>query len=99
MLLDERLKALRGKESADTPDELKSILSTELKALISSGLAHRAVEVGGKAPDFVLPDVDGNTVSSAELLRKGPLVITFYRGFWCPFCNADLQAVETAAER
>lgn len=99
MLLDERLKALRGKESAETPDELKSIISTELKALISSGQAGRAVKAGMRAPDFVLPDVDGNAVASADLLAKGPLVITFYRGFWCPFCNADLQAVEAAAER
>jgi peroxiredoxin len=99
MLLDERLKALRSKESADTPDNLKAILSTELKALISSGLAKRAVKAGDKAPEFVLPDADGNTVASADLLRQGALVVTFYRGFWCPFCNADLQAVEAAAER
>jgi len=99
MLLDERLKALRSKESADTPDALKSVLSTELKALISSGQAGRAVKVGAKAPSFVLPDVNGNTVSSAELLQKGALVVTFYRGLWCPFCNADLQALEAAAER
>ena len=99
MLLDERLKALRSQESADTPDELKTILSTELKALISSGLAKRAVKAGDKAPSFVLPDADGNTVASAALLQKGALVVTFYRGFWCPFCNADLQAVEAAAEK
>jgi peroxiredoxin len=99
MLLDERLKALRTKESAETPDELKQVLSTELKGLIASGLAKRAVKIGDPAPEFVLPDVDGNAVSSAALIEKGPLVVTFYRGFWCPFCNADLQAVEAAAER
>jgi peroxiredoxin len=99
MLLDERLKALRSKESAETPDALKSVIATELKALISSGQAGRAVKLGDRAPDFVLPDVDGNTVASASLLEQGPLVVTFYRGFWCPFCNADLQAVEAAAER
>ena len=82
MLLDERLKALRGKESAETPDDLKNILSTELKALISSGQAKRAIKAGDKAPEFVLPDVDGNTVSSTALLEKGPLVVTFYRGGW-----------------
>ena len=99
MLLDERLRALRTKESAETPDELKSVIALELKALISSGQAGRAVKVGAQAPAFVLPDVNGNTVSSAALLEKGPLVVTFYRGLWCPFCNADLLAVEAAAER
>jgi peroxiredoxin len=99
MLHDERLKALRSKEAAETPDELKQVISLELKALISSGQAGRAVKVGAKAPSFVLPDVNGNTVSSADLLAKGPLVVTFYRGLWCPFCNADLQALESAATR
>jgi peroxiredoxin len=99
MLHDERLKALRSKEAAETPDELKQVISLELKALISSGQAGRAVKVGAKAPGFVLPDVNGNTVSSADLLAKGPLVVTFYRGLWCPFCNADLQALESAATR
>jgi peroxiredoxin len=98
MLLDERLKALRGKESADTPAALKSALSDDLKALISSGQAGRALKVGKRAPDFVLPDTDGNSVSSAALLQQGPLVVTFYRGLWCPFCNADLQALEATAE-
>ena len=37
-------------------------------------------------------------VGSADLLAQGPLVVTFYRGVWCPFCNADLQAVEAAAD-
>jgi peroxiredoxin len=99
MLLDERLRALRTKESADTPGEMKDVLSNELKALISSGQAGRALKVGKRAPDFVLPDTAGNAVSSVELLKNGPLVVTFYRGAWCPFCNADLQAMEAAAER
>ena len=99
MLLDERLRALRTKESAQTPAELKSVLSVELKALISSGQAGRALKVGTRAPDFVLPDTAGNAISSVELLKKGPLVVTFYRGLWCPFCNADLQALEAAADR
>jgi peroxiredoxin len=98
-MLNEKLRTLRTKESADTPDDLKAALSVELKALISSGQAGRALKVGKRAPDFVLPDTAGNTVSSVELLKKGPLVVTFYRGAWCPFCNADLQALEAAAER
>jgi peroxiredoxin len=99
MLLSERLRELRHQESAGAPDEMKTLIAAELKGLISSGQARRAVGVGKAAPAFVLPDTAGNAVSSAELLQAGPLVVTFYRGFWCPFCNADLQAVEAAAER
>ena len=45
-------------------------------------------------PPFLLPDENGRLVSSAELLRKGPLVVTFNRGNWCPFCWLELSAFE-----
>src|SRR5262249_9792572 len=64
--------------------------------LIASGAANRALKVGEKVPAFVLRDSDGNSVFSAELLKHGPLVVAFYRGVWCPYCNMDLQALEAA---
>ena len=54
----------------------------------------QALKVGDRAPEFTLPDVDGTLVSSHALLAKGPLVVTFYRGAWCPYCNLDLSALE-----
>lgn len=67
--------------------------TAELKA---SGQADRALKVGDKAPSFSLKDSDGNTVSSEALLAKGPLVVSFYRGVWCPYCNMELQALQAA---
>jgi peroxiredoxin len=64
--------------------------------LEASGAASRALKVGDRSPDFILPDVDGNTISSRELLALGPLVLTFYRGVWCPYCNMDLEALQQA---
>jgi peroxiredoxin len=64
--------------------------------LIASGAASRAKKVGDKAPAFALKDADGNLVSSTELLKKGPLVVSFYRGVWCPYCNMELQALQAA---
>ena len=48
------------------------------------------------APEFTLLDPDGKPVSSRELLARGPLVISFYRGVWCPYCNLELQALQAA---
>jgi peroxiredoxin len=62
--------------------------------LIASGQAQRALKAGDKAPDFVLNDPEGKPVSSRDLLAKGPLVLSFYRGVWCPYCNMDLQALQ-----
>lgn len=64
------------------------------EALIASGQADRALKAGDAAPPFLLRDADGASVGSSELLPRGPLVVTFYRGVWCPYCNFDLQALE-----
>lgn len=62
--------------------------------LIASGAAQRALKAGDTVPAFTLADPEGNPVSSASLLSKGPLVMSFYRGVWCPYCNMELQALQ-----
>jgi len=64
--------------------------------LIASGAAARALKAGDRAPEFALKDASGREIASRELLAKGPLVVTFYRGVWCPYCNMDLQALQEA---
>ena len=60
------------------------------------GEAGRALGLGALAPAFTLPGPDGKPIASADLLARGPLVITFYRGVWCPYCNMELQALQAA---
>lgn len=54
------------------------------------------VKVGETAPDFALPDADGQSVSLHERLAQGPVVLIFYRGGWCPFCNVQLKQFRDA---
>ena len=54
-----------------------------------------ALAVGEKAPNFELPNHNGAAITLNELLSKGPLVITFYRGSWCPYCNLQLNALQS----
>lgn len=56
----------------------------------------QAIKVGDVAPDFELADTDGTTVKLSNLLTKGPVVLTFYRGQWCPFCNRQLQGYQAS---
>jgi peroxiredoxin len=72
------------------------IMHRATEELIASGATLHAKKVGDKAPAFTLKDADGNLVSSTELLKKGPLVVSFYRGVWCPYCNMELQALQAA---
>lgn len=100
MTLPERLAAYRDNfEGAVRNVYLIGVLEAFNRAkdeLISSRAADQALKVGDRAPEFNLKDVDGRNVSSRDLLAKGPLVVTFYRGFWCPYCNMDLQALQEA---
>jgi len=56
----------------------------------------RALRVGDSFPDFLLPNAEGRLVSRDDLLGRGPLVATFFRGTWCPYCAVQLAALEEA---
>jgi peroxiredoxin len=67
-----------------------------LRWLDEMGLARRALKKGDRAPDFLLPDESGRLVSSRDMLASGPLVVSFFRGAWCPFGLAELRALDAA---
>jgi peroxiredoxin len=85
-----------GKLPYKAPPEIHPIMDRATQELIASGQAARALKAGDKAPHFILNDANGRPVSSQELLAQGPLVVSFYRGVWCPYCNVELQALEAA---
>src|ERR1700687_2200517 len=72
------------------------IMQRATAELIAGTQAQRARKAGDVAPEFTLNDSDGKPVSSRERLAKGPLVVWFYRGVWCPYCNLELQALQAA---
>ena len=101
MSLPERLAAFRANFEAGgapyhAPGWVHELMHRATAELIASGAAERALKAGDRAPEFTLKDADGRDMSSRELLAKGPLVVTFYRGIWCPYCNLDLQALQAA---
>lgn len=53
-----------------------------------------ALKLDQQAPDFLLPNQKAESVSLADLFVKGPVVVTFYRGSWCPYCNLQLSALQ-----
>ncbi|GHD00156.1 peroxiredoxin-like family protein [Novosphingobium pokkalii] len=99
MTLQAKLDAFKadfqaGKPPYNVPPEVIQTMHRATAELIASGAAARALKAGEKAPAFTLNDPDGQPVSSADLLAKGPLVVSFYRGVWCPYCNMELQALQ-----
>ena len=101
MALQDRLDAFKadfigGKLAFKPTKERLDAMVRATAELIESGQAQRAKKAGDTAPEFSLKDPDGNPVSSRELLARGPLVVSFYRGVWCPYCNLELQALQGA---
>jgi len=108
MSLQNQLDSLTAKLRAMVPAERLATVDHAAEELASSGLAERALKVGDQAPSFELPDGDGMLWRSEELLRGGPLVrpftprdgangalvIVFYRGRWCAYCNTQLAALQ-----
>ena len=78
------------------PPETQAIHDRAMAELKERHLAHNILRIGEKAVDFELLDHDGKIVSSANLLAKGRLVISFIRGRWCPFCVGQMEAINIA---
>jgi peroxiredoxin len=97
MSLQDKLDAFKAEFKNKAPPEAIATFQKSTEELIAGGQAERALKAGDRAPAFTLPDADNAQVSSAQWLAAGPLVVTFYRGAWCPYCNMDLQALEAAA--
>jgi peroxiredoxin len=62
--------------------------------LRTAGIGSDAPSVGDRLPDFALPDASGRQISSRALLERGPLVLSFQRGRWCPWCRGEMQALQ-----
>lgn len=74
----------------------RSLNDQVVARLIESEAASRALTAGDKCPDFALMTAEGEFVRAEELIKRAPLVLSFYRGVWCPFCSAELEALHTA---
>jgi peroxiredoxin len=91
---------------AQQRDELNQNMATQVPAELMRGFgaaaeqrdkddfAARAPKLGDAAPSFSLPDQNGNPTHLSELLDSGPVVVIFYRGEWCPYCNLQLRAFQ-----
>ena len=73
-----------------------SVLTGDMERVRAAGTVNNALKVGQSVPEFTLPDAFGNEVSLKTLLAQGPVVVSFYRGEWCPFCNLELLALQEA---
>ena len=73
--------------------DVQQTVGEVFQRLLNSNITDHAKDVGDTAPEFRLPNVKGGTTSLSALLERGPVVLSFYRGGWCPFCNLEFKAL------
>ena len=92
--LSSQLKELQADFLAQAPQSAAEVMSKATADLEQSGIVGNSLKVGEKAPDFELPDPTGKLVKLSALLANGPVVLNFYRGEWCPYCNLEIHAFQ-----
>ncbi len=68
-----------------------------VRGLIEHGAGNGALKAGDRVPEFMLPSAEGRLMRSSDLIGEKPLVVNFYRGVWCPYCSAELNAFAAAS--
>ncbi|HSG98846.1 MAG TPA: peroxiredoxin-like family protein, partial [candidate division Zixibacteria bacterium] len=94
--LKEAIAAMQAELLPQIPEDVVNQLIGAVGDMVASGMDKRARTVGDKIPSFTLSDANGQKRTLAEFLADGPVVLSFYRGAWCPYCNVELHALQDA---
>ena len=96
MNLTQELDKYKTNFKAKQPEAIKTLMAQATTDLINSKIAEDSIGKGQKLPNFTLPNAVGKKVTLESLLADGAVVISFYRGGWCPYCNMELRALQAA---
>jgi peroxiredoxin len=92
--LQQTLTAFKEEFARTAPEGRVALYESKIAELRASSLFDGAIRTGERVPDFRLPSAKGKSVSLRDELGLGPVVVTFYRGGWCPYCNIQLKAYQ-----
>lgn len=91
MHLQDELDSYKEQSRRKVPPDALAAMLDATETLRRSGILDRVLPAGAVAPSFELPNQFGHPVRSRDLLARGPLIVSFYRGAWCPYCNIELS--------
>ena len=93
MTLQKKIEEMQAQMLSQIPAETVDVLISANKKLFLSHIEEGTLKAGDRMPEFQLSNHLGQLISSSELLGHGPIIINFYRGSWCPYCNLELHAL------
>jgi peroxiredoxin len=94
MPLKTELDAFLSSFTDRVPADVAQLIESGIAEQVVTGLAAQALQAGDRAPDLALPNARGDLVPLGSLWARGPVILTFYRGGWCPYCNLELRAYQ-----
>jgi len=94
MSIQQQAEALWDALKEELPDKIVEDLNIGWDEIMAAGVEKRCLSVGDKAPNFRLPSAGGSSISLEETLSRGPVVLVFYRGDWCPYCDLTLRTYQ-----
>jgi len=94
--LQEQISEYKKEFSQKAPAEVQKLMETKNQELEESGILKSTLNVGDKIPDIELSNANGESVSVNSIYLNKPIVLSFYRGGWCPYCNLELSALQQA---
>jgi len=94
MRLTEQLKELAEGSAKRHPGQAQEIMATAIKQLEATNILEKAYKTGDFIPNIQLPNANGDIIAINDILENNKIVLSFYRGAWCPYCNLELKALQ-----
>lgn len=91
LTLREKIEAWSTEHAADFPPEIQQLFAEKTEEILKSDILGNSIREGERSPDFTLPTTKGLAVNLNEQVHSGPVILSFYRGTWCPYCNLEFD--------
>lgn len=92
--LEQQINELNENLAKQLPAEVLEVFGKSISELKTQGIERSSIAIGETFPDFNLPNTNDKTVALKELLKNGKVIVAFFRGSWCPYCNLELKALQ-----
>lgn len=97
--LAQQIEELNENLVKQLPTEVLEVFDKSIQHLKTENIEENSIKVGDKFPDFSLPGTGNRIICLKELLKKGKMIVAFFRGSWCPYCNLELKALQDSLKQ
>lgn len=89
-----QIEQLNHELSSQLPQDILNAFGSSVEDLKTKNIEDNSIQVGQKMPEFLLPNAYGEKIHFTQILKKGKMILAFYRGSWCPYCNLELKFLQ-----